>query len=87
MWSKLKKWFWTSCRASGHDWYVIRSVTDTVLCEYGPVEYEQKVCLQCKEWVDEINPYRQRVRLYEFNKKSRAERAKELWMNRYNPNK
>lgn len=66
-----------------HDYEVIE---ERVHGYHPPITYRKMICLRCKYWVDQITPLEQRLKDEEFEKKSRKERAKILWADRYNPN-
>jgi hypothetical protein len=74
----MKCRFW-----KGHDWEELEEVYHG---SNPPMRYVKKICLVCKTWVDEITPLHRRLEKERFNKMSRADRAKALWMDRYNPN-
>jgi hypothetical protein len=68
-----------------HDWYIIDE--DHYYYDDGTYStYQNKVCLICKAFVEELPNLKKRIEGDRLRKLSRKELAKELWDDRYNPN-
>ncbi len=69
-----------------HDWYII----DEEYYYHGDGDYttyQNKVCLTCGHFKEEIPYLKARLERDRKNKLSRKELAQELWEDRYNPNR
>ena len=72
----------TTCWMIGHDYEVIEEFCHS----WGDgieIPYNIKVCLRCKQIVDEITPVKERIEAIRFRRKSRAEQARQIYDERH----
>ena len=70
------KW---ECFCKGHDKVTIKKQEPTYVLGYYYGPKTIKVCLRCKRIWDEITPYLKLIERLEYDKKSRKEKAEDIY--------
>jgi len=70
------------CWIAGHDWEIIKKQNNI----YSMYPATIQVCLRCHRIEDRIAPYLKALKAEAQSKKTRLERAQDIYDNRHNPN-